>query len=136
VDREKVKRLTEPAGVSGVPLVSMLKEMGFAIDYLVYLENDPPDVGETAGKHSVKFFKTKEDLQKRLRDGVFDAVYSEFFFDKRLTRAGKAQFSLLDVEMGVGGAGRSIERLANIAVWPFYKRYGRSAAAPAAPEAA
>ena len=132
VDREKVQRLTDPAGVSGVPLVGMLKEMGFSIDYLVHLESEPPDVGEASGRHSVQFFKTKEQLQKLLQGGVFDAAYSEFFFDTRLTRAGKAQFSLLDLEMGVQGAARSLERLANIATWPFYKRYGRTAVPEAA----
>jgi hypothetical protein len=64
-------------------------------------------------------------LRKLLVEGAFDAVYSEYFYDSRLTRSGKAEFSLLDLEMGVEGCLRSLQRLGNICHWPFYERYGR-----------
>ena len=44
------------------------------------------------------------------------------------TRAGKAQFSILDVEPGIQGAVRSLQRLGKICSWSFYRRYTRKEA--------
>jgi nitrogenase iron protein NifH len=121
-DPARVKRLADPNGLSGVPLVSMLKEMGFGIDYLVYAEK-PPRFPKENGKHSVAWFTSKEELKGLLLNGGFAAVYSEYFFDSRITRAGKAAFSLLDVEMGAGGCLRSLERLTRLCDWKSYRRY-------------
>jgi len=125
LDAERVRRLTDPSGMAGVPLVAMLKEMGFGIDYLVYAEGQPPALEAPEGRHGVRWFHTPQQLRELLEGAGCDAFYSEFSFDRRLTRAGKAQFSLLDVEMGVSGAVRSLERLAGLCRWPFYKRYGK-----------
>ena len=62
------------------------------------------------------------EQQKQLQN---DIAYSEFFFDKRLTRRGITQFSLLELEMGVRGALRSIDRMATLCNWPLYKRLAR-----------
>jgi nitrogenase iron protein NifH len=124
-DRDRVPRLSNPFGMAGVPLVSMLKEMGFGIDYLVLVEGKSPDLPKGQGRHSVSWFTSSEELRKLLVEGAFDAVYSEYFYDSRLTRSGKAEFSLLDLEMGVEGCLRSLQRLGNICHWPFYERYGR-----------
>ncbi|MBI5211209.1 MAG: AAA family ATPase [Elusimicrobia bacterium] len=121
-DAEHVRALADPCGMAGIPLVTMVKEMGFGVDYLVYHEGKEPSLDVKGGRHGVRWFSTPSELGKLLREGEFDAVYSEFFFDERLTSAGKAQFSLLDVEMGLEGAVRSLERFVDICRWPFYKR--------------
>jgi hypothetical protein len=56
-------------------------------------------------------------------DGV-DAVFSEYFYDTRLTRRGLAQFAARDFRMGFSGAVWSRDRLARVAALPFYRRYG------------
>ncbi|MFA5141325.1 MAG: nitrogenase component 1, partial [Elusimicrobiota bacterium] len=121
-DPARVKRLADPGGLSGVPLVSMLKEMGFGIDYLIYAEQKP-ELPKEKGKHSVSWFTSKEELNDLITHGAFDAVYTEYFFDTRVTRAGKVPFSLLDAEMGTGGCLRSLDRLARLCDWKSYRRY-------------
>lgn len=115
VDPAHIARLTEPKGLCGVPVVRTLREMGFGVEVLLYGE----------GRASLPGFKTPEELEARLRRGSFEAVYSEYFFDERLTRAGKSQFSLSCFEMGIQGALRAIERLNGICRWPFYRRYSK-----------
>ncbi|OGR61414.1 MAG: hypothetical protein A2X36_10850 [Elusimicrobia bacterium GWA2_69_24] len=132
-DAEHVRRLADPSGASGIPIVSFLKEMGLGVDYLVFLEGKEPELPKTDGRHSARWFRTPGELDRLLREGDFDAVYSEYFFDQRLTRAGKPQFSAADMEMGIHGALRSLERLGNICHWKFYGRRGpgRAAVPPA-----
>ncbi len=124
VDPEKVARLADPKGHCGVPVVMAIKEMGLIVDYIIYHPGKAPDLAKDEGKsrHGVKWFKTEEELGEILDNGEYDLAYSEFFFDKRLTRRGISQFSLLDLEMGVRGAMRSIVRIDNLCKWPLYKR--------------
>lgn len=127
VDPEKVARLADPKGHCGVPLAMMIKEMGIAVDYIIYHPGKAPQLDGGAGRHGVKWFTTHEELDAILETEGYDIAYSEFFFDKRLTRRGIAQFSLLELEMGVPGAMRSIERIENLCRWPFYKRLKETA---------
>lgn len=115
VDPAHISRLTEPKELCGVPVVRTLREMGFGVEVLLYGE----------GRASLPGFKTPKELEARLRRGSFEAVYSEYFFDERLTRAGKSQFSLSCFEMGIQGALRTVERLNGICRWPFYRRYSK-----------
>ena len=71
----------------------------------------------------LKGFKTPAELERLLGEGAFDAVYSEYFFDERLSRAGKARFSLSVFEPGLRGAIASLERLLAAGRWKFYRRY-------------
>ncbi|MEE8424464.1 MAG: hypothetical protein V3S11_01480, partial [Elusimicrobiota bacterium] len=68
-------------------------------------------------------FSNPKELARLLEDGPFRAVYSDIFFDERITRAGKAQFSMRHFETGAEGAVRSLERLLGVCRLPFYKRY-------------
>jgi hypothetical protein len=116
VEPAQIARLTDPGRFWGVPAVAFLRELGFGVDVLVY-ESGPPLRPPLSG------FRTPEDLAQELRDGRFSAVYSEYFFDRRLVAAGKAQFSLSCFEMGLGGAVRTCRRLEGLCRWPFYRRY-------------
>jgi len=116
VDGNHMRRLTEPAQTWGIPVIGLLREMGFAIEVLCH---GPA----SRDAKSLRFFKTAEELAALLRDGGFQAVYSEFAYDGRLARAGKAQFALDCFEMGLAGALRGVERLNGICRWPFPRRY-------------
>jgi hypothetical protein len=119
VDGFHMRRLTDPRQTWGVPLLRILREMGLGVDILC--------CGEAKKKapSGLRFFQTPEELEKLLREGRFDAVYSEYTYDNRLARAGKAQFSLDCFEMGLAGAVRSLRRLGGICRWPFARRYAR-----------
>jgi len=118
VDGYHMRRLSEPAQTWGVPLLRLLREMGLGVEVLCFGE-------AKKGAPGLSFFQTPEQLEALLAKGAFAAVYSEYTYDSRLARAGKAQFSLDCFEMGLAGAARSLARLSGICRWPFARRYAR-----------
>ncbi|MBI3564475.1 MAG: AAA family ATPase [Elusimicrobia bacterium] len=114
VDRARMARLTDARLMWGVPVLRVLREMGARVEVLLYQ-------GEDRGP--LKGFKDPAELERRLAEGRYDAVYSEYFFDERLVRAGAAQFSLAPFEPGVRGAVATLERLLAVGRWDFYRRY-------------
>ena len=121
VDLQEADRLRDPPRMWGVPVVPLLEELGFGIDVLCF---------DDRGRAPSSFlrFRTPAELERLLREGSFAAVYSEFTFDDRLVRAGKARFALSAFEPGLAGAVRTLERLVEICRWPFPRRYAAWAA--------
>jgi nitrogenase molybdenum-iron protein alpha chain len=129
VDSERIKMLTDPRKSTGVPMVSILKEMGFGVDFLLFVgdKESPKDyrkLESRSEKGTITTFSTPEQLEKLLRKSPAQGFYSEVFFDSRLTRCGKAQFSVNFFEMGYGGAVASLKRLLEACRMPFYRKYG------------
>ncbi|MFA6316122.1 MAG: nitrogenase component 1 [Elusimicrobiota bacterium] len=118
VDGLHVARLTDHKQMWGVPLLRLLSEMGFKVQVLCHGKSSK----EASG---LSYFQTQEELAKLLKDGPFQAAYSEYAFDPRLASAGKAQFSLEPFEMGFDGGLRTQKALNELCAWPFYRRYGR-----------
>jgi hypothetical protein len=106
---EELPVLDRPGFQTGVPVPKMLREMGFGTDVLLYGRD----------------FQEPQELRELLRRGPWKAVYSDIFFDRRLTEAGKAQFSMRMFEPGLKGAQRTLERLLDACRLPFYSRYSR-----------
>ncbi|HUU00742.1 MAG TPA: nitrogenase component 1 [Myxococcota bacterium] len=133
VDSSSLRRLFEPRPMYGFEILSLLEEMGFGVDVLVLAVDNlvQPDLEEFLPalehpeRHTFKTFSSPEQLADMLTEGSFQAVYSEVFFDSRLTRAGKAQFNLAMLEMGLQGALRGLRRLLAVCRLPFYRRYRR-----------
>jgi hypothetical protein len=69
-------------------------------------------------------FRTEAELAEALRGGDAEAVYSEYTFDHRLTRRGKAAFSVADFAPGPSGAVDTLRRLVRRCGLPFYRAYG------------
>ena len=109
----------------GAPLASMLMEMGFVLD-LLYFDRHGGVPQLPPGLHgaTITTFRSPCELERLLREGEFRAVYSDIFFDWRVSAAGKSRFSSRDFEMGLSGASRSLDRLLNACRLPFYRRYG------------
>ncbi len=120
LDARRLRRLLDERGVAGVPLFDVLQEGGFGLDFLLYRPGGRP--GPCADAR-VKTFEDPSSLAAALACGRFDAVYSEYFFDERLSAAGKAQFSLAAFSMGAAGAARTLRRLADLCEWRFPRRY-------------
>ncbi len=109
----------------GAPLAAMALELGFGIDLVYYdLHGEPPQLPEGLQGARVTVFRTPAELDRALQEGDFQAVYSDIFFDWRISRAGKARFSSKDFEMGLAGAERTLRRLLAACRLPFYRRYG------------
>lgn len=130
VSETTLPRLWELRHGQGAPMMRMLAEMGFVCDILYYDPHDEPPVPPaSAGVGTVSTFRTPRELERLLREGTFRAVYSDIFFDWRVSAAGKARFSSKDFEMGARGALRSLRRLLGVCRLPFYERYGAQLAA-------
>lgn len=109
----------------GAPMMRMIEEMGFGVDLLYYdPHDDAPGLAADPRCAGLAAFRTPDELTRLLREGRFSAVYSDIFFDWRISGAGKARFSSKDFEMGLEGAVRSLRRLLAACRLPFYQRYG------------
>jgi hypothetical protein len=119
--------------VHGKPLLPMLHEMGFAVELLLYREGPAgmpeqdlrSNLGGDVSSIIIRTFSSPEELDDLLRSGGFAAVYTDLFYDWRLTAAGKAQFSSREFDPGLLGTVRSLDALLGICRLPFYERYGK-----------
>lgn len=134
VGADEVHRLVDPAATWGVPLLPFVEELGFGIDVLIRAHDrvsahtaakQVHAVFASPARHGIKAFADRARLARLLEEGAFQAVYSDHLFDRRLSSAGKAQFSLQEFEKGLAGAVRTGERLLRICRLPFYRRYRR-----------
>jgi len=125
VSETTLPRLWELRHGQGAPMMRMIEEMGFGVDLLYYdPHDDAPEVPGDSRCARLATFRTPDELTRLLREGEFRAVYSDIFFDWRISGAGKARFSSKDFEMGLEGAVRSLRRLLALCRLPFYHRYG------------
>jgi hypothetical protein len=132
-DGDSIEQLLRPEFLTGIPVLRLVGEMGFEVDILVYSPGGAlPEKARRlkslpwfSKPPKVHAFESKKELTQGLEDGAFRAVYSDIFFDKRISRAGKAQFSMRTFEAGLEGALRSLERMANLCRFSFYQRYRR-----------
>ncbi len=130
IDPPSVARLHDPHSVTGLPVVPVVHEFGFPVRIAVYAGDRTAWLKAAealrqalAGLDRVEVvpFESPDDLDAFLRDSALRAVFTEFFYDHRLTRRGLGQFSAREFEMGLDGALRSLERLVTIAGVPFYR---------------
>ena len=126
VSEASLPRLLELRYGHGAPLAAAAREMGFGLDILYFdRHGEAPVLPEGLKGASVAVFRSPWELERVLRDGEFSAVYSDIFFDWRISRAGKARFSSRDFEMGIEGARRSLARLLAACRLPFYRRHAK-----------
>ncbi len=126
VDEHAAECLLLPQRGPGVPMLENLQEMGFSLEFLRYQEGG--SAAELPG--TSKTFSNPQQLETLLRESPAAAFYSEYFFDRRLSRTGKAQFSIADFLPGPRGAVATLSRLLQICSLPFYRRYARHLGAP------
>lgn len=112
--------LTTPGLSHGIPVLSVLQEAGFGLAFLAHAEARLPDALAAVAKR----FASRVELDELLDSSPAQAFYSDFTFDRRLTAAGKAAFSLQHFEMGLAGALRTAASLCGLCRLPFYARYG------------
>ena len=105
-----------------------IQEMGFQIRFLVW-------GGDTTWKRTAaaatrdlehcdtQLFSSAQELDALLAQEDIHAVYSDYFFDDRILKAGKPQFSLGEFEMGIHGAVRTVQALLRTCRLPFYSRF-------------
>jgi hypothetical protein len=133
-------RLTDPVGATGLAVLPTVAELGYRIRILA--RDDVPALfrdfkdridawcDENGVSVEVEGFTDREALAAAIRSGKGGAVFSEFFYDSRISREGRQQFSARDFEMGYAGAIRTARRLLRLSGMPFNGRYAGLMAAP------
>jgi hypothetical protein len=128
LDAGQEERILDPASQTGLPVLALVRELGFPVRVLVYAGREA--AWETARARLVAAadsgvevhpFRSAEEMEALLAPAR--AVFTEFFFDHRLSRRGLAQFSAREFDIGLEGALRSLDRLVRLAETPFYRRY-------------
>ncbi len=117
VDAGEASALDDPARMVGVPVLSMVREMGFGVDLMVHGDGPAP------GGVRVHRFDDPGSLAALMRDLPCGAIYSDLYCDERVTAAGKTPFSLQLFEPGLDGAVRTAESLAAACRADFYRKY-------------
>ncbi len=128
VRADETHLLTHSEKCGGIPLLELLPKMGFDVHVLVHVPDDAVEVDlspleERAAR--VSDFSDPTELEGLLIGSRLSAVYSEHFYDARLTRTGLASFSGQYFERGLEGGLRTLRRLVETCELPFYRRYGR-----------
>jgi hypothetical protein len=108
--------------------------MGFSLEFLVWRQSaraDDPGLAPLlaglpgARRHCARPFRDRAELQKQLRSGRLSLVYSNVRHDRRLTQSGLLGFSLRNIEMGLAGALRTLNRLLERCEAPFFRENSR-----------
>jgi len=112
--------------VLGIPVLQLLEEMGFGIDfYLTRPKAKKPSDGVIErGRRRTRYFETRDELEELLRTAEAAAFYSEIHFDNRVTRSGKNSFSLADFgRIGLEGSLEALRRVLGACKLPFFRTY-------------
>ncbi|MBI2788302.1 MAG: AAA family ATPase [Elusimicrobia bacterium] len=111
--------------LGGLPLLPMVREMGFGVDLLLWTPPGAAPAGPEAFAPgtTVHRFTTPERLEELLSGLPLSAVYSDIHHDRRLLRNGKSRFSRFSFEPGFDGALRTLRRLLRICELPLHRRY-------------
>jgi hypothetical protein len=128
-DAQRLVQLRDCRWSSGIPLPSTIREMGFGLHWLLWCgcggASSHPARDEARARETIRRFHEPVELEELLRRQPIDAIYSDIFFDRRLSRAGKSQFSLPFFEPGVEGAVRTLDRLLGACSISLYKDYAQ-----------
>jgi hypothetical protein len=110
----------------GLPMLELLTEMGFGIEILAYSgERGRQPEPERFDDIHVRWYRSVDELDEQLADPRVVAWYSEMYFDRRLTRNGKNNFSMRQFSMGFHGAVDTLESMLRAGNMSFYRSYGR-----------
>jgi len=132
-DPSSPARLLDPVSATGLAPLPAVAELGYRIrvlardDFPALYRDFCDRIGTWAAASGVEVqvqgFSDSDSLAAAIASGSGGAVFSEFFYDSRISRHGRHQFSARDFEMGFEGAVRTAQRLLRLAANPFYDRY-------------
>ncbi|HOO57505.1 MAG TPA: nitrogenase component 1 [bacterium] len=122
---DSLEMISNAGLAGGVPILDVINEIGFKTQFLNYYPESPGGSrrGGKVIKKDIGSFSNPGELEKLMLDSPACCFYSDFYFDRRIVKAGKGQFSLQFFEMGFEGAVRTLRRLISACSVPFFSRY-------------
>ncbi|MFH1437054.1 MAG: nitrogenase component 1 [Pseudomonadota bacterium] len=134
----ELKRFASPLRAAGVPIFQVLGEAGFGVELFVFRR--PLEQESAAGALTDFIASSFPILRGRVRETGFgspgrlksalqgsgsSAIYSDIFYDTRITRNSKTPLSIAFFRMGPKGALGTAEDILGACGLGFYKQYGR-----------
>jgi hypothetical protein len=108
----------------GIPLAAVIHEMGFGLDLFVggrAAAQVRAGLGLARSDFEVHEFDSLAGMLDALGRCPCQAVFSNYVYDWRLVRTGKAPFSTLEFEPGLAGAVATLERLVAVCRLPLFR---------------
>ncbi len=128
----EVEDSMSPSTRFGIPVADALRELGLALDILLYQEGDVDEAElraslrlESFPQDRVRFFSHWRELPDALRRSPGAAIYTETYRDRRITTAGKTPLTLRAFEPGFRGAIRTAENILGLLEGRFYATHAR-----------
>jgi len=118
--RIELKSLADPKQTQGVPLFSMLAELGLGAEWLELAR--PPEPTSTGGSRR-RSFENPAELARLIAESRCDLFYSDVAWDGRITRSGKTPISLSSFHPGPEGFIRTARQLVAASRLRFYQEY-------------
>jgi hypothetical protein len=128
-----VMKWLETRQMFGVKMLDLFDELGFGVDLVMV-----PAKGRVAnqrmteeGRRRTIWVESAEELEVVLQSSDAAAYYTEAFFDRRLSRSGRNQFSVREFgRIGLDGAIDALRLLVSASEVPFFRTYGRYCGKP------
>ena len=118
---QELDALADPLQTAGVPILSMLGEMGFGIERFVFRKKGK-DIDEKRPGAAV--FTSPGELGAALAASRCCLVYSDVRLDRRITAWGRLPVAAADFKMGPEGCLRTLEFLTGACGFDLFRRYG------------
>jgi hypothetical protein len=112
--------LDDPLQTAGVPIFSMLREMGFKAVRFVFREGS---AGGGERRQDAWEFSTPGELESSLAASRCRLAYSDVRFDRRLTALGMLPLSAARFRMGPEGCLRTLEFLTSACGLDLFRKY-------------
>ncbi len=142
----EVKKFFSVDYTNNVDVIEFLEEMGFNIKFFIYdnfdwfitdwddsfslIDWNHNAISEFINnkiknkeKTEINFFWNKEEFDFKLKNSNLDLIYSDIFFDRRISDLWLNQFSLKNFYVWFEWALKTIEELINLSNMWFYKKY-------------
>lgn len=132
VPHDKIPRLCDSFITWGIPVLKAVEEMGFGLRILIHaprgrnVDATPFEkILREPNRCVIETFSDEKSLAILFEDGAFQSVYTDIFYDSRVTRRGKTCFSTSCFEPGFEGAFRTARYLQSLCRTTFYRDYAK-----------
>lgn len=146
--KQEVKNFFSTDYMNNIDVIECLEEMWFGIELFVYddfkkynTNNDDNykvsdwnhediikivnDKIVQKSKANLHFYSTKEEFDKSLDDSEINIMYSDIFFDDRITKRGINQFNIRNFYVWYNWALKSLNSLMQLCETSYYKNYSK-----------
>ncbi len=144
IGKRELERFLDPDYMNNVDMVECLQEMGFGIDFFVYdnfspylqakneerhkkNDGDHTEITRIIEKkmwksdHSITFFSDEETMFSAIRSSKIKSIYSDIYYDERLSSLGLTQFNIRQFNIGYSWALDTIQEMIKLCEMRYFQ---------------